>query len=54
MRAETCLLKEFNFQNIITRFYGSSAVAQGVGEFVFPKAGVTQSANLNFLDVWIK
>jgi hypothetical protein len=54
MRAETCLLKDFNFQNIIARIYGTSAVAQGVGEFVFSKAGETQSANLNFLDVWIK
>jgi hypothetical protein len=54
MSTETCLLKDFNFQNIIARVYGTSAVAQGVGEFVFSKAGETQSANLNFLDVWIK
>jgi hypothetical protein len=37
MRAENCLLKDFNFQNIIARIYGTSAVVQGVGEFFFPK-----------------
>jgi hypothetical protein len=54
MSAKTCLLKDFNFQNIIARVYETSAVVQGVGEFVFSKAGETQSANLNFLDVWIE
>jgi hypothetical protein len=54
MNDESCLLKDFNFQNTVARIYGSSAVVHGVGEFVFFKAGETQSTNMNFLDVWIK
>jgi len=54
MSAATCLLKDFNFQNTVARVYGTSAVVQGIGEFVYSKAGETQSANLNFLDVWIE
>ncbi len=54
MSDETCLLKDFNFHNTVARVYGTSAVVHGVGEFVFSKAGETQSANMNFLDVWIE
>jgi hypothetical protein len=54
MSTQSCILKDFNLQNTVARVYGTSAVVQGVGEFVFIKAGEIQSANMNFLDVWIK
>jgi hypothetical protein len=54
MSAQSCILKDFNFQNTIARVYGTSAVVHGEGEFVFSKAGEIRSANMNFLDVWIK
>lgn len=54
MNAKSCHLKDFSFENTIARIYGTSAVVHGVGEFVFTKAGKTESANMNFLDVWIE